>query len=93
MNTVKITDYWYCKRCDTDSIRNEVGCPCPRGSCDAEAIGTVKTTVEVTMKPRENSIEPLGDVEELNCNTCDAVTGHHVINNAWTCVHCNTPKK
>lgn len=67
-------------------------CPCPRGSCDAEPIGVIKTTVEISITASK-PITPIGDVEELNCNTCDAVTGHHIINNAWTCIHCDTRKR
>lgn len=29
-------------------------------------------------------------VEEMNCPTCECVTGHVCENSAWTCVHCKT---
>lgn len=35
-------EYWYCERCEIDNLGERM-CPCPRGSCDAEPIGVIKT--------------------------------------------------
>jgi ribosomal protein L37AE/L43A len=92
---VKETEYWYCERCEIDNVKSKAMCPCPRGSCEAEIVGTIKTTVEIsiTPKPKEAPIVPFGDVEEMRCPTCDAVTGHHVEDKLWTCIHCGTKRK
>ena len=90
----KTEDLYYCDRCNIDSTGKQM-CPCPRGSCDAEVIGEIKTTVEVIIhkKVDEPPVVPFGDVEEMRCPTCDAVTGHHVVNKLWTCIHCGTKRK
>jgi hypothetical protein len=87
--------YVYCDRCKIDNNGNDRMCPCPRGSCEAEIIGTIITTVEVkiTLKPViERPVLPNGSVEEMSCNSCGVVTGHHVIKDKWTCVHCGNQK-
>ena len=53
----KLVDLYYCPRCDINSQSKE-WCPCPRGSCEAEIIGEVKTTtiteITVTHVPRRS---------------------------------------
>lgn len=34
----------------------------------------------------------LGNVEEMKCNKCDAVTGHVIQNSAWCCTICDNKK-
>lgn len=35
-----VNDYYYCPRCEIDSLNSDGRyCPCPRGSCEAEIIG------------------------------------------------------
>lgn len=41
----------------------------------------------------DKPIIPIGKVEEMNCLDCIAITGHHVVDGRWSCVHCGTPKK
>lgn len=49
--STKITEaeFWACDRCKINSQGKQM-CPCPRGSCEAEQVGTVTTTVVVTIK-------------------------------------------
>lgn len=46
--TVNTEDYIYCERCEIDNTGERM-CPCPRGGCEAEVMGTIKTTIEVTI--------------------------------------------
>lgn len=40
-----------CNRCEIDSIHNpDRMIPCPRGSCEAEVVGTLKITKEIILK-------------------------------------------
>lgn len=41
----------------------------------------------------DKPIIPLGNVEEMKCRGCQAITGHHVVDKHWTCVHCGTKQK
>jgi len=41
----------------------------------------------------KNSRRPYPEIEEMRCPICDAVTGHKLINDFWTCVNCGTPLK
>lgn len=47
---VKEEEYWACERCKIDTLTPDSLCPCPRGSCEAECFGTVKTTIEIIIK-------------------------------------------
>lgn len=49
----KTEDYWVCTRCDINSLGKRM-CPCPRGSCKAEVVGKVVTTVEVFLNEKKN---------------------------------------
>ena len=46
-NDVKFETYWECGRCKITSETEDRLCPCPRGSCEAEAIGekTIETEI------------------------------------------------
>lgn len=46
--TVNEEDYIYCKQCKIDNTGERM-CPCPRGGCDAETIGKIKTTIEISI--------------------------------------------
>lgn len=95
---VEETDYIYCDRCKIDNLgKGNRMCPCPRGGCEAEVVGKIKTTIELTVTP----VKPLDKtktqyaswIEEMNCPTCKAVTGHAIKGKHWTCIHCDTPLK
>jgi hypothetical protein len=47
-------DYFFCPRCNKDSVKNE-WCPCPRGGCEARISGTITTTVTLdeTLSPEQ----------------------------------------
>jgi hypothetical protein len=45
----KTEDYYACPRYDINSRTKDRMCPCPRGSCEAEVVGTITTTVEVKL--------------------------------------------
>jgi len=45
--TTTSKDYYECPRCEINSLTEKRMCPCPRGSCEAEIKGEIKTTVEV----------------------------------------------
>lgn len=46
LETVTEEEYWECSRCKNNSV-DEQWCPCPRGSCEAECVGKVITTVKI----------------------------------------------
>ena len=33
------------------------------------------------------------DIEEMKCNSCNAVTGHRIVDGKWACVICTNHKK
>lgn len=41
---IKLKDYYKCGRCKITSETKGSMCPCPRGSCEAIIVGTIKTT-------------------------------------------------
>jgi hypothetical protein len=43
----KIKNYYECKSCKINSLTGGRMCPCPRGGCEAEKVGVVKTTIEI----------------------------------------------
>jgi hypothetical protein len=43
----RIEKYWTCSRCDSGNSLDSSNVPCPRGSCDAEHVGEVITTVKL----------------------------------------------
>lgn len=51
----KEEDYYECKRCDKNSVKNPeyASCPCPRGSCEAEIVGKVITTTQIFLAPKK----------------------------------------
>lgn len=53
--TVKVTDFWECKRCNINSNTKGRMIPCPRGSCEADIIGTkkIQTTITITFNKNE----------------------------------------
>jgi hypothetical protein len=56
--TEKIEDYYECDRCEADNSTEKANslnkryCPCPRGSCEAELVGKVITTIKVIKNDR-----------------------------------------
>lgn len=46
---VKETDIYGCSSCKITSETSGRMCPCPRGGCDAEIIGTKITTKEIKL--------------------------------------------
>jgi len=43
----KYESYYECERCNITSETEGRMCPCPRGSCEAEAIGEKMTTIKI----------------------------------------------
>ena len=53
---VKRGDLWYCERCNITSLSERM-CPCPRGGCEAEIIGKVKESREISITKNNNKIK------------------------------------
>lgn len=60
----KTEDYWVCTSCDINSLGKRM-CPCPRGSCEAEAVGKVVTTVEVFLNEKKNQKKKKAEQDDL----------------------------
>lgn len=46
---VKITALIACDRCKINNLGERM-CPCPRGGCEAEVIGTITTEIKYKLK-------------------------------------------
>lgn len=56
MSKSKNIDYYECKRCNLNSIKN-AWCPCPRGGCEARIEGTVKIVTTIDRKLTKEQIK------------------------------------
>lgn len=48
--SVKLEDYFICRRCKISSITEGRMCPCPRRSCEAYKAGTAETVIKINLK-------------------------------------------
>lgn len=60
---ITIADYFECTRCNINSLGKQM-CPCPRGSCEAEKMGIVATSVEVILSLDKKKAEILKHKEK-----------------------------
>lgn len=51
----KKEDYYECKRCNKNSVKNPeyASCPCPRGGCEAQVVGKVVITTQIFIAPKK----------------------------------------
>ena len=45
-----VNDIYFCERCEISSLTERCMCPCPRGGCEAEIIGEIRTTIVTEIK-------------------------------------------
>ena len=98
----KFETYWECGSCDITSETEDRLCPCPKDSCEAEAIGEKIIEVEILRyepkmcgcgKPAKWVYMPSSDGDSLKCEDCVprgcSCNRHHGFDDEgreWPCV-------
>lgn len=49
----QVKDFYSCDRCKINTNTSGRMCPCPRGGCEAEIIGKIKTTTTTEFIPKK----------------------------------------